>query len=69
MSVTLAAAMRDPKLLGEPFKADSFWPWHTVAKVISGEALDDREAAELRLDDRDDTVNLDDALAAHKGLR
>jgi len=31
--------------------------------------LDDREAAELRLDDRDDTVNLDDALAAHKGLR
>jgi hypothetical protein len=48
MPITLAAAMRDPKLLGGPFKADSFWPWHTVAKVISGEALADREAELFR---------------------
>jgi hypothetical protein len=41
--ITLAAAMRDPKLLGGPFKADSFWPWHALAKVISGERLDERE--------------------------
>jgi hypothetical protein len=47
-AISLAAAMRDPKLLGEPFKADSFWPWHTVAKVISGEALDQREAELFR---------------------
>jgi hypothetical protein len=48
MPVTLAAAMRDPKLLGEPFKADSFWPWHTLAKIISGESLDEREAELFR---------------------
>jgi hypothetical protein len=46
--ITLAAAMRDPKLLGGPFAADSFWPWHAVAKVISGEPLDDREAELFR---------------------
>src|SRR5258705_2861795 len=46
--ITLAAAMRHPKLLGEPFKPDSFWPWHTVAKVISGEPLDEREAELFR---------------------
>jgi hypothetical protein len=47
-AISLAAAMRDPKLLGGPFAADSFWPWHTVAKVVSGEALDDREAELFR---------------------
>src|SRR6185437_15531589 len=40
--------MRDPKLLGEPFAAPSFWPWHCVAKVISGESLDEREAELFR---------------------
>jgi hypothetical protein len=45
MTITLAAAMRDPLLLGAPFQAPSFWTWHTVAKVISGEQLDEREAA------------------------
>lgn len=40
MTVTLAEAMRDPALLGGPFQAPSFWPWHTVAKVLSGERLD-----------------------------
>jgi hypothetical protein len=46
--ITLAAAMRDQKLLGAPFKAESFWPWHTLAKVISGEPLDEREAELFR---------------------
>jgi hypothetical protein len=41
--ITLAEAMRDHKLLGDVFAADSFWPWHAVAKLISGEPLDDRE--------------------------
>jgi hypothetical protein len=36
--------MRDPNLLGDPFKSDTFWPWHCLAKVINGEPLDDREA-------------------------
>jgi hypothetical protein len=41
--ITLAASMRDPLLLGKSFEAESFWPWHTVAKVISGERLTARE--------------------------
>ncbi|SHM06931.1 hypothetical protein SAMN05444159_7589 [Bradyrhizobium lablabi] len=48
MTITLAAAMRDVNLLGAPFQAPSFWTWHTVAKVISGEPLDEREAALFR---------------------
>jgi hypothetical protein len=44
MKRTLAQAMRDPQLLGGPFQSPTFWPWHAVAKVISGEALDEREA-------------------------
>ena len=46
--ISLAAAMRDPELLGGPFMAKSFWPWHCVAKVLSGEALDEREAELFR---------------------
>src|SRR6266581_7040588 len=44
MKRTLAEAMRDPNLLGGPFSALSFWPWMCVAKLISGEELDEREA-------------------------
>jgi hypothetical protein len=47
-AISLAAAMRDSRLLGEPFKVDSFWPLHCLAKVISGEALDEREAELFR---------------------
>jgi hypothetical protein len=47
-AITLAEAMRDPELLGKPFAAPSFWPWHAVAKIISGERLDEREAALFR---------------------
>jgi hypothetical protein len=46
--ISLAAAMRDPRLLGGPFQAPSFWTWHAVAKLISGEPLDAREAELFR---------------------
>jgi hypothetical protein len=46
--ITLAAAMRDDALLGRPFAAPTFWTWHAVAKVLSGEALDEREASLFR---------------------
>ncbi len=48
MPISLARAMRDVRLLGGPFAAESFWPWHALAKVISGERLDEREAALFR---------------------
>lgn len=41
--ITLAQAMRDPMLLGQPFAAPTFWPWHAVAKLLSGEPFDSRE--------------------------
>ena len=47
-AISLAAAMRDPQLLGGPFTAPSFWTWHTLAKVLSGETLDEREAKLFR---------------------
>ena len=43
--ITLAEAMRDTNLLGAPFAAASFWTWHAVAKLLSGEQLDAREQA------------------------
>jgi hypothetical protein len=46
-AISLAAAMRDPKLLGGPFQAESFWPWMTVAKLISGEQLTEPREVEL----------------------
>src|SRR5665811_63011 len=48
MNISLAAAMRDCNLLGGPFQAETFWPWHAVARLISGERLDRREAALFR---------------------
>jgi hypothetical protein len=44
VTISLASAMRDVNLLGGPFQAPSFWPWHAVAKLLSGEKLDGREA-------------------------
>jgi hypothetical protein len=43
-TVTLAEALRDPRLLGRSFGQASHFGWHCVAKVLSGEAL---EALEL----------------------
>jgi hypothetical protein len=40
---TLAQAMRDDRLFGSTFKAESFWPWFAVAKLLGGEELDERE--------------------------
>ncbi|WP_298111469.1 hypothetical protein [Bradyrhizobium sp.] len=40
--------MRDPKLLGGPFQAPTFWTWFCVAKLLSGEPLDEREAELFR---------------------
>ena len=42
--VNLTAAMLDVRLLGGPFQAPSFWTWLTVAKLLDGERLNDREA-------------------------
>jgi hypothetical protein len=43
--VTLAGALRDEKLLGASFAGESWKPWHVVAKILSGEPLDDDETA------------------------
>jgi hypothetical protein len=45
---SLVTAMRDVNLLGGPFQSESFWTWFTVAKIISGEPLDEREAELFR---------------------
>jgi hypothetical protein len=42
--ITLTEAMRDVNLLGGPFAAPSFWPWFTIAKLLDGLPLDEREA-------------------------
>jgi hypothetical protein len=46
--ISLAAAIRDTNLLGGPFTAPTFWTWKTVAKILDGEQLDEREAALFR---------------------
>ena len=43
--VSFAAAMRDQRLLGASFRGASWKSWHTLAKLISGEPLDDEETA------------------------
>jgi hypothetical protein len=48
MSVSFAAALRDPALLGGGFAAPSFASWHVVAKVLSGEPLSSGELALFR---------------------
>jgi hypothetical protein len=46
--ISLAQAMRDPKLFGGTFSAPSFWTWMAIGKIISGEQLDEREAELFR---------------------
>jgi hypothetical protein len=43
--VSFAQALRDPKLLGASFTAESWRPWHVLAKIISGQPLEDSEMA------------------------
>jgi hypothetical protein len=40
MVISLAAALRDPKLLGRSFGQASHFGWHALAALISGEELD-----------------------------
>ena len=47
-AIGLAAAMSDPQLVGGAFQQDSFWSWLTVAKLLDGTPLDEREAALFR---------------------
>jgi hypothetical protein len=43
--VSLAQALRDPRLLGRSFGQASHFGWHCVAKVLSGEPLEPHELA------------------------
>jgi hypothetical protein len=46
--VTLSQALADRELFGEVFAEPSYWTWKTVAKVIDGAPLDEREAVLFR---------------------
>ena len=35
-TITLTDALADSRLMGETFKAPSFWTWKAVAKLIDG---------------------------------
>jgi hypothetical protein len=48
VTISLASAMKDINLLGAPFQAPTFWTWHCVAKLLSGEKFDAREAKLFR---------------------
>jgi hypothetical protein len=43
--ISLAAALRSPELFAASFSGGSWRSWHVVAKIISGESLDDAELA------------------------
>jgi hypothetical protein len=38
--ISLATALQNPALFGNAFSGASWWSWHAVAKIISGEPLD-----------------------------
>lgn len=42
-TISLVQAMTDQELFGKVFASPSFWPWLTVAKLIDGLPLDERE--------------------------
>jgi hypothetical protein len=44
-AVSFAAALRNERLLGASFRGASWRPWHVLAKIIGGEALDHSEMA------------------------
>jgi hypothetical protein len=41
--ITLSRALSDEQLFGRTFGSSSFWTWQTVAKLIDGLPLDNRE--------------------------
>src|SRR5215469_15226030 len=43
--ISFAEALRDVRLLGASFRGSSWRPWHALAKIISGQPLDDSEMA------------------------
>ena len=43
--ISFAEALRDVRLLGASFRGSSWRPWHVLAKIISGQPLDDSEMA------------------------
>jgi hypothetical protein len=43
--ISFAEAMRDPRLLGASFRGASWASWHVLAKIISGELLNEDEFA------------------------
>jgi hypothetical protein len=43
--ISFAEALRDVRLLGASFRGPSWRPWHVLAKIISGQPLDDSEMA------------------------
>ena len=43
--ISFAEALRDIRLLGASFRGVSWRPWHVLAKIISGQPLDDSEMA------------------------
>jgi hypothetical protein len=45
--ITLSRALNDPALFGRTFRAPSFWPWRTVAKVIDGAPLTEQREVDL----------------------
>jgi hypothetical protein len=46
--ISLSESMTDENLFGPVFSGESFWTWKTVAKLIDGAALDERELALFR---------------------
>jgi len=43
--ISFAEALRDVRLLGASFRGASWRPWHVLAKIISGQPLNDSEMA------------------------
>jgi hypothetical protein len=46
-AIRLTDAMLDPNLFGKVFAGESFWTWHTVAKLIDGIPLTEKREIEL----------------------
>ena len=47
-AISLSGAMVDPNLFGSVFASPTFWPWFTLAKLVDGLPLTEREASLFR---------------------